>query len=142
MPVASFAGSADLAESAQRWTLMILAASKSPTLARCAFVVPRLMLTLTLALGASACSPAGGPPPPAYISSCAPCHGEGLGGAPRVGVASDWEPRIAGGVEKVRRNAIVGIEGSTGVMPPKGGRTDLTDDEIGALVDYMIEASR
>ncbi len=121
---------------------MILATSKSPRCARRAFVAPRLLLTLTLALGASACGPAGGPPPPAYLSSCAPCHAEGLGGAPRVGVASDWAARVAGGVEKVRRNAIQGIEGSAGVMPPKGGRMDLTDEQIGELVDYMIEASR
>ncbi len=121
---------------------MMFHASKSPTRARRALAALRVSLTLTLALAASACGPAGGPPPPAYLSSCAPCHAEGLGGAPRVGVSGDWDARIAGGVEKVRRNAIQGIEGSAGVMPPKGGRMDLTDDQIGELVDYMIEASR
>ncbi len=121
---------------------MMFHASKSPTLAPRALAAPRVVLTIALALAASACGPAGGPPPPAYLSSCAPCHAEGLGGAPRVGVSGDWDARIAGGVEKVRRNAIQGIEGSAGVMPPKGGRMDLTDEQIGELVDYMIEASR
>ena len=43
---------------------------------------------------------------------------------------------------KVHSNAIDGLEGGTGVMPAKGGRPDLSDEEIIALVDYMIEASR
>jgi cytochrome c5 len=27
-------------------------------------------------------------------------------------------------------------------MPPKGGRVDLSDDEIKAAVDYLVEQSR
>jgi cytochrome c len=45
-------------------------------------------------------------------------------------------------MSKVRRNAIEGFEGGTGIMPAKGGRLDLSDDEITTLVDYMVEASR
>jgi cytochrome c5 len=89
----------------------------------------------------SACS-TDEPGPPAYVSSCMPCHGGGLGGAPVTGDTEEWERRIAKGLGKVRKNAIDGLEGGTGVMPAKGGREDLSDDEIIALVDYMIEASR
>jgi cytochrome c5 len=99
----------------------------------------RVLIPAMLVL--SACS-SDEPAPPAYVSSCMPCHGGGLGGAPVTGDAEEWERRIAKGVGKVRKNAIDGLEGSTGVMPPKGGRPDLSDDEINALVDYMIETSR
>ena len=99
----------------------------------------RVLIPALLVL--SACS-SDEPAPPAYVSSCMPCHGDGLGGAPVTGDAEEWERRIAKGVGKVRKNAIDGLEGSTGVMPPKGGRPDLSDDEINALVDYMIETSR
>jgi cytochrome c5 len=94
----------------------------------------------------SACSDdnsgSAGAAPAAYTISCMPCHGDGLGGAPKTGDTAAWEARIAKGMGKVRRNAIEGFEGGTGVMPAKGGRLDMSDDEIIALVDYMVEASR
>ena len=90
----------------------------------------------------AACSSDDPAAPPVYVSSCMPCHGGGLGGAPVTGDTEEWERRIGKGVGKVRENAINGLEGGTGVMPPKGGRPDLSDDEIIALVDYMVEASR
>lgn len=94
----------------------------------------------------SACSDdnsgSAGAAPASYTISCMPCHGEGLGGAPKTGDTAAWEARIAKGMGKVRRNAIEGFEGGTGVMPAKGGRLDMSDDEIIALVDYMVEASR
>lgn len=71
-----------------------------------------------------------------------PCHGDGLGGAPVTGDRDEWARRIAKGTAKVHRNVIEGFEGGTGVMPAKGGRADLSDEEIIALVDYMLEASR
>jgi cytochrome c5 len=100
----------------------------------------RLSIITLLMLGAcSSNEPAG---PAAYVSSCQPCHGGGLGGAPITGDKEEWQRRVAKGTSKVQKNAIDGLEGGTGVMPPKGGRTDLSDDEIIALVDYMLEASR
>ena len=104
------------------------------------FFLPLAVFLLT------ACSPgdsgSAGPPPAIYTSSCAPCHADGLGGAPIVGDSADWETRVAKGMRKVRENGINGFEGATGLMPPKGGRTDLSDEEINSLVDYMVEASR
>ena len=105
----------------------------------------RIAIFLGLVL-LSACSDnnsgAAGPAPATYTISCMPCHGDGLGGAPKTGDTDDWEARIAKGMAKVRQNAIEGFEGGTGVMPAKGGRLDMSDDEIIALVDYMVEASR
>ena len=59
-----------------------------------------------------------------------------------TGDRDEWERRIAKGVAKVRSNALEGFEGGTGIMPAKGGNLDLSDEQVIALVDYMIEASR
>ena len=77
-----------------------------------------------------------------YANTCDGCHGEGLGGAPKTGDTADWKQRVAKGMNKVRENTIVGFEGATGIMPAKGGYTELTDEEINAIVDYMIDVSR
>ena len=39
----------------------------------------------------------------------------------------------------INDNVINGYQGDAGYMPPKGGRVDLSDGEILAAVDYMIE---
>ena len=77
-----------------------------------------------------------------YANTCEGCHEEGNGGAPKTGDVADWKQRVAKGMSKVRENAIVGYEGSTGIMPAKGGYTELTDEEVNAIVDYMIDMSR
>ncbi len=103
------------------------------------FMIRLFILSLMLLSACTSDDPAA---PAVYVSSCMPCHGGGLGGAPVTGDTEEWERRIAKGVGKVRENAIDGLEGGTGVMPPKGGRQDLSDEEIVAIVDYMIETSR
>lgn len=80
--------------------------------------------------------------PQVYNQACIACHGAGVAGAPVVGEASVWESRIAKGVEVLYDHSINGFQGEAGYMPPKGGRTDLSDEEVIAAVDYMIEESR
>ena len=77
-----------------------------------------------------------------YENSCAECHGEGVGGAPRTGDTAAWNERLINGPEIVRANAIAGFEGETGVMPAKGGRDDLSDEEIDDITNYMLDVSR
>lgn len=77
-----------------------------------------------------------------YDASCAACHGFGIAGAPKVGDAAVWKDRIAQGNDKMYENAIKGFQGSAGVMPAKGGFTNLSDDEVKAAVDHMVEASK
>ena len=77
-----------------------------------------------------------------YANTCAGCHAEGDGGAPKTGDTDDWQQRVAKGMNKVRENAIVGFEGATGIMPAKGGYLDLSDDEVNAITDYMVDISR
>jgi cytochrome c5 len=35
-----------------------------------------------------------------------------------------------------------GFQGKGGYMPPKGGRTDLSDQSVINAVDYMVSASQ
>ena len=72
-----------------------------------------------------------------YNSSCVVCHGIGIAGAPKVGDAEAWAPRIEQGLPTMYNHAINGYQGKTGMMPPKGGAMNLSDDEIKAAVDYM-----
>jgi len=80
--------------------------------------------------------------PQVYNEACIACHGSGIGGAPMVGEVAVWVPRIAQGIAVLREHAIDGYQGSTGYMPPKGARVDLSDKEINDAVDYMIAESR
>jgi cytochrome c5 len=77
-----------------------------------------------------------------YEQVCVACHAQGIGGAPRFGDATAWSARIAKGKNTLYTHAIEGFKGEAGIMPPKGGRTDLADDLIRAAVDHMIESSR
>lgn len=66
-------------------------------------------------------------------SGCAACHDSGAAGAPMLGDAEAWAPRIEQGTETLYESAING----KGAMPPKGG-SSASDEEIQAIVDYMV----
>lgn len=76
--------------------------------------------------------------PGVYQQVCGACHLNGIGGAPRSDDKAAWAPRVAQGKDTLYRNAIQGYTGKGGVMPAKGGRTDLSDDLVRAAVDYMV----
>ena len=76
-----------------------------------------------------------------YNGMCVTCHGAGVAGAPRVGDKGAWAERIDKGATTLYANAINGVQGSSGVMPAKGGNPALSDDEIKAVVDYMVAQS-
>ncbi|MEM8814733.1 MAG: c-type cytochrome [Pseudomonadota bacterium] len=76
--------------------------------------------------------------PQVYNSACLACHGAGIGGAPVLGDASAWTARIDQGMDTLVRHAIEGYTGELGYMPPKGGRVDLSDEEVAAAVEYMV----
>lgn len=80
--------------------------------------------------------------PALFEAVCKTCHGAGLAGAPVVGNRAAWAPRIATGIETLHMHSIKGYTGKTGVMPSKGGRTDLPDELVEAAVDYMVAQSR
>lgn len=76
-----------------------------------------------------------------YESVCKMCHGAGVGGAPKLGDKAAWASRIAQGVETLNDHAIKGFKGK-GLMPPKGGRSSLSDDDVKAAVQYMVDGSK
>jgi cytochrome c5 len=73
-----------------------------------------------------------------FQQTCSACHGAGIAGAPKAGDRAAWAPRIAKGKAVLYQHALQGFQGTSGVMPPKGGRTDLPDDLIKAAVDHMV----
>jgi cytochrome c5 len=73
-----------------------------------------------------------------YEVACKACHGLGVAGAPRSGDRAAWGPRVAKGKALLYEHALKGFTGTAGVMPPKGGRTDISDDLIKAAVDHLI----
>jgi cytochrome c5 len=78
--------------------------------------------------------------PQVYNAVCIACHAPpGVGGAPALGDGDAWAARIAQGMETLIDHALGGFSGSTGIMPRKGGRVDLSDEEIIGAVEYMVE---
>ena len=69
---------------------------------------------------------------------CGACHGAGVAGAPKIGDKAAWASRVAEGADTLHKHAIAGYQGKSGFMPPKGGRTDLTDKSVTNAVDYMV----
>ena len=69
-----------------------------------------------------------------YQSACVACHGAGVAGAPKLGDAAAWEPRMAQGKEVLYEHALNGFN----TMPAKGGNASLGDDVVKSAVDYMI----
>ena len=73
-----------------------------------------------------------------YDNVCFACHGTGAGGAPKL-VASAWVGRMDKGLDALVTNAITGFQGTIGFMPAKGGRADLSDEQVKVTVEFMLK---
>ncbi|MCK0106616.1 cytochrome c5 family protein [Marinobacter sp. S0848L] len=73
-----------------------------------------------------------------YEATCTACHATGAAGAPVVGNADAWAPRIEKGLETLFEHALNGFN----AMPPKGGCASCGDEEITAAVEHMVESSQ
>ena len=81
--------------------------------------------------------------PQVYNNACIACHGSGAGGAPITGDGAVWAPRIAQGIDVLYDHAINGFDGDAVTpMLAKGGRMDLSDEEVRSAVDYMVSESQ
>ncbi|MFJ5538888.1 c-type cytochrome [Vreelandella titanicae] len=70
-----------------------------------------------------------------YASSgCVACHDNGVAGAPTIGDSEAWAARLEKGADELYASAINGI----GAMPAKGGNPNLSDEEVMAVVDYLM----
>jgi len=68
-----------------------------------------------------------------YESACIACHAAGVAGAPMPG-SEEFKKRMAEkGIDGLLHSAINGLN----VMPPRGGRPDLSDDAIRAAIEFM-----
>jgi cytochrome c5 len=74
----------------------------------------------------------------AYMQSCWACHNSGAAGAPKVGDAAAWGARMEKGIDAVVTNAVNGLN----AMPAKGMCFTCTNDDIKALVQYMVDNSK
>ncbi len=73
-----------------------------------------------------------------FNQACMACHATGAAGAPISGNAEQWASHIEKGMDTLYDHAINGFN----AMPPKGGHATLSDDEVKASVDYMVEESQ
>jgi cytochrome c5 len=73
-----------------------------------------------------------------YTSNCMACHATGAAGAPKLGDAAAWAPRIAAGMATLMKNAINGLN----AMPPKGLCMTCSDAELTAAVEYIVANSK
>jgi cytochrome c5 len=73
-----------------------------------------------------------------YNGSCVSCHGTGAAGAPKLGDAAAWAPRIATGMDSLLANATNGLN----AMPPKGLCMACSEAELQAAIEYIVENSQ
>jgi len=73
-----------------------------------------------------------------YGAVCMACHTTGAAGAPVIGNASAWAPRIEQGLDTLISHAINGYN----AMPAKGGCASCPDEEIQAAVEHLVAESK
>jgi cytochrome c5 len=73
-----------------------------------------------------------------YGAVCMACHTTGAAGAPVIGDAGAWAPRVDQGMETLISHAINGFN----AMPAKGGCASCADEEIQAAVEHIVAESK
>ena len=71
-----------------------------------------------------------------FQGTCRVCHAQGINGAPIYGNKKMWGKRLPQGIPTLIEHATNGY----GLMPAKGGNTDLTEQDISDAVHYMVAA--
>ena len=75
-----------------------------------------------------------------YKGTCAACHDAAVAGAPKFGDKAAWAPRIAKGMPALMETATKGSKTNPTMMPRGGSK--LTDDELKAVVEYMVSKAK
>jgi len=70
-----------------------------------------------------------------YEKVCSACHATGVAGAPKYGDKAAWAPRAKKGLATLVDHAVNGFK----AMPPKGGHSSLTKQEVQNDVEYMLK---
>ncbi len=76
-----------------------------------------------------------------YDTMCMACHATGVTGAPKLDEKERWGTIAEQGLTVLQDHAVNGFQGEIGVMPAKGGFTDLSDDDIKNAIKYMLSAA-
>ena len=71
-----------------------------------------------------------------FLGTCRACHAQGINGAPIYGNKKMWGKRLPQGIPTLIEHATNGY----GLMPAKGGNTELTGQDISDAVNYMVAA--
>lgn len=69
-----------------------------------------------------------------YNTVCAACHATGVAAAPKPG-SPEMAQRAEKGLEALMQTALNGLN----AMPARGGRPDLSDEQVQAVVEFMIQ---
>lgn len=72
--------------------------------------------------------------PKRYEANCAMCHASGLAGAPKFGDKAAWAPRAGKGIDNLLKSVVHGLN----AMPPRGGCTTCSDEELKLTIEYML----
>ena len=103
-----------------------------------AFYIGLLGVASLLTAGSAAAAQAKGDE--IYKKTCGVCHDQGIAGAPKLGDKAKWAPLIKKGKEALYT---VGIKGKPGTgMVAKGGNASLSDADVKAAVDFMVDKSK
>ena len=73
-----------------------------------------------------------------FNNLCGACHVSGAGGAPKLEKAL-WAARTAQGIDTLVKHASEGYTGAAGVMPARGGNPSLSDEQVRATVQWMVD---
>ena len=73
-----------------------------------------------------------------YQATCFACHGTGAAHSPEVGDQIEWEIRMEKGMDTLVQNTIAGLNG---IMPPRGLCATCSDEQLKAIVEFMVESS-
>jgi len=91
--------------------------------------------------GTSSANDSNKPRPPGeqtYQRFCISCHASGISGAPPIGNAEAWRPRLAQGDAVLLEHTRQGMP--SGGMPPNGMCSACTDQDLLDAIRYMANA--
>ncbi|MEH6616329.1 MAG: c-type cytochrome [Porticoccus sp.] len=72
-------------------------------------------------------------PSAVYEKACKMCHGSGMAGAPQMGDAAAWAPRLEKGMD-----ALLGsVKNGLNTMPAGGMCSDCSDDDYKGAITHM-----
>lgn len=73
-----------------------------------------------------------------FQGACVSCHGTGVAGAPKLGDAAAWAPRLAQGEVTLWQHAVQGFN----AMPPRGACGDCSETELRSAVEYLTSKAQ